>query len=151
MTFAGAALVFRPRRTTNAELEQAIDSLNANSSPNAKYPNSAIGAFNFNDMTDMQGIMFAAMHTHQPCIMMASTGAVKYMGIHFVREMFQAARMTSDIPVYLMLDHSDSVETCSLCIDNGFSLVMYGDELRRGERAQYARGRTHSPRAGSAR
>jgi fructose-bisphosphate aldolase class II len=100
-------------------LKQAVDSLNT------KYPNSAIGAFNFNDMTDMQGVMFAAMHTHQPCIMMASTGAVKYMGIHFVREMFQAARMTSDIPLYLMLDHSESVETCSLCIDNGFSLVMY--------------------------
>jgi fructose-bisphosphate aldolase, class II len=100
-------------------LKQAIDSLNA------KYPGGAIGAFNFNDMTDMQGIMFAAMNTRQPCIMMASAGAVKYMGIHFVREMYQAARMTSSVPLYLMLDHSESVQTCAECIDNGFSLVMY--------------------------
>jgi fructose-bisphosphate aldolase, class II len=100
-------------------LKQIIDSLSAH------HPNSAIGAFNFNDMTDLQGVLLAAMRTRQPCIMMASTGAVKYMGIHFVREMFKAARLTSDVPVYLMLDHSDSVETCALCIENGFSLVMY--------------------------
>jgi fructose-bisphosphate aldolase, class II len=100
-------------------LKQAVDALNA------KYPDSAIGAFNFNDMTDMQGVMNAALRTRQPCIMMASAGAVKYMGIHFVREMYQAARMTSAVPLYLMLDHSESVETCALCVDNGFSLVMY--------------------------
>lgn len=100
-------------------LRQAIDSLNT------KYPHAAIGAFNINDMTDLQGVMRAAMQTHQPCIMMASAGAVKYMGIHFVREMFQAATMTSPVPLYLMLDHSESVETCSECIDNGFSLVMF--------------------------
>jgi len=100
-------------------LKQAVDTLNG------KHPDSAIGAFNFNDMTDMQGVMNAALHTRQPCIMMASSGAVKYMGIHFVREMYQAARMSTDVPLYLMLDHSESVETCALCIDNGFSLVMY--------------------------
>ena len=100
-------------------LKQAVDALND------KYPDSAIGAFNFNDMTDMQGVMFAAQRTRQPCIMMASAGAVSYMGIHFVREMYQAARMTSAVPLYLMLDHSESVETCAQCIDNGFSLVMY--------------------------
>jgi fructose-bisphosphate aldolase class II len=76
-------------------------------------------------MTDMQGVMRAAMHTHQPCIMMASAGAVSYMGIHFVREMHRAANMTSTVPLFLMLDHSDSVETCAECIDNGFSLVMF--------------------------
>ena len=100
-------------------LKQAVDALND------KYPDSAIGAFNFNDMTDMQGVMYAAQHTRQPCIMMASAGAVGYMGIHFVREMYQAARMTSAVPLYLMLDHAESVETCAQCIDNGFSLVMY--------------------------
>lgn len=100
-------------------LKQAVDALNT------KYPHSAIGAFNINDMTDMHGVMRAAMHTRQPCIMMASAGAVSYMGIHFVREMFQAACMTSGVPLYLMLDHSDNVETCAECIDNGFSLVMY--------------------------
>ena len=100
-------------------LKQTIDTLNG------KHPGSAIGAFNFNDMTDLQGVMFASMKTPQPCILMASAGAVTYLGIHFVREMCQAARMTSEVPLYLMLDHSESVETCATCIDNGFSLVMF--------------------------
>ena len=100
-------------------LRQAIDQLNS------KFPHSAIGAFNINDMTDLHGVMRAAMETHRPCIMMASAGAVSYMGIHFVREMFQAATMTSSVPLYLMLDHSDSVEGCAECIDNGFSMVMF--------------------------
>lgn len=100
-------------------LKQAIDALNA------KHPRSAIGAFNIHDMTDMHGVMQAAMRTREPCIMMASTSAVKYFGIHFVREMFQAAVMTTDVPLFLMLDHSTSVETCAQCIDNGFSMVMF--------------------------
>jgi fructose-bisphosphate aldolase, class II len=100
-------------------LRQAIDQLNN------KFPHAAIGAFAINDMTDMQGVMRAAMQTHRPCIMMASAGVVSSMGIHFVREMFQAATMTSTVPLYLMLDHGESVETCSECIDNGFSLVMF--------------------------
>jgi fructose-bisphosphate aldolase class II len=100
-------------------LKQAVDAIND------KHPASAIGAFNFNDMTDMQGVMYAAVKTRKPCIAMASGSSVKYMGIHFVREMYRAATMTSDVPLYLMLDHSESVETCAQCIDNGFSLVMF--------------------------
>lgn len=100
-------------------LKQAIDALNG------KHPTSAIGAFNINDMTDMHGVMQAAMKAREPCIMMASTSSVKYFGIHFVREMYRAATMTSDVPLYLMLDHATTIETCSQCIDNGFSLVMF--------------------------
>jgi fructose-bisphosphate aldolase class II len=91
----------------------------------ARKPASAIGAFNINDMTDMHGVMNAAIATGQPCIMMASTSAVRYFGIHFVREMYRAATLTSPVPLYLMLDHAEKIDACLLCIDNGFSLVMY--------------------------
>jgi len=123
-------------------LRQAIDQVNS------KHPHAAIGAFNINDMTDLHGVMRAAMHTHQPCIMMASAGAVSYMGIHFVREMFQAATMTSPVPLYLMLDHSDSVETCAQCIDNGFSLVMFdGSALPFDENVRRTREVVHQAHA----
>jgi fructose-bisphosphate aldolase, class II len=92
---------------------------------NVGHPTSAIGAFNFNDMTDMQGIMMAAQRTRQPCIMMASMGAVKYMGLPFATRMWEAARETTDVPLYLMLDHSESVDDCGRCIDAGFSVVMF--------------------------
>jgi fructose-bisphosphate aldolase, class II len=39
--------------------------------------------------------------------------------------MYSAATMTCAVPLYLMLDHSETVETCRMCIDNGFSMVMY--------------------------
>ncbi len=92
---------------------------------NERHPSSAIGAFNVNDMTDMHGVMNAATATGRPLIMMASSSSVKHFGIHFIREMYRAALMTSGVPLYLMLDHSESIETCRLCVDNGFSLVMY--------------------------
>ena len=100
-------------------LKQVIDSLNG------KHASSAIGAFNINDMTDMHGVMNAARSTRQPCIMMTSTSSVSYFGMHFVREMYRAAQLSCDVPLYLMLDHSEHVETCAECIDNGFSLVMF--------------------------
>ena len=92
---------------------------------NARRPASAIGAFNINDMTDMHGVMNAAIRTGMPCIMMASSSAVTYFGIHFVREMYKAATLTSEVPLYLMLDHAEKIDACILCIDNGFSMVMY--------------------------
>jgi fructose-bisphosphate aldolase, class II len=92
---------------------------------NARHPGGAIGAFNINDMTDMHGVLAAAEQTGRPLIMMASASSVKFFGIHFIREMYKAATMSTAVPVYLMLDHSESVDTCRLCIDNGFSLVMF--------------------------
>jgi len=92
---------------------------------NARQPASAIGAFNINDMTDMHGVMNAAIRTGKPCIMMASSSAVTYFGIHFVREMYKAATLTSEVPLYLMLDHAEKIDACILCIENGFSMVMY--------------------------
>jgi fructose-bisphosphate aldolase class II len=100
-------------------LKTAIDALNV------RHPGCAIGAFNVNDMTDMHGVMNAAAKTGRPLIMMASSSSVKFFGMHFIREMYRAATMTTSVPIYLMLDHSESVETCRLCIGNGFSLVMY--------------------------
>ncbi len=107
---------------------------------NTREPPGAIGAFNVNDMTDMHGVMRAAMATGRPCIMMASSSAVSYFGIHFVREMYRAAVMTSPVPLYLMLDHAEKLDTCMTCIDNGFSMVMYdGSALRFEENVRNTR------------
>jgi fructose-bisphosphate aldolase, class II len=101
------------------KLKQTLDALNE------RFPESALGAFNVDDMIGMQAVMQAAMKTRQPCIMMITPSSLPFLGMHFAREMFQAARMTSDVPLYLMLDHSSSIETCGQAIDNGFSLVMF--------------------------
>ena len=126
-------------------LKTVVDALNA------RFPASAIGAFNINDMTDMHGVMNAAIATGKPLIMMASASSVKYFGIHFVREMYRAATMTSAVPLYLMLDHSETVETCRMCIDNGFSLVMYdGSALPFDENVRMTREVVKAAHAGGA-
>jgi len=77
----------------------------------------AIGAFNVNNMELIQGIVDAAAEENSPVILQASSSAIKYARIGYLRKMV-------DIPVALHLDHGPDFETCKMCIDNGFSSVM---------------------------
>ena len=89
----------------------------------------AIGAFNFNNMEQMQAIVQACVETKNPVILQVSRGARDYANINLLRNMARgvveyAHELGCDIPIVLHLDHGDSFETCKDCIDNGFSSVM---------------------------
>lgn len=84
----------------------------------------AIGAFNVNNMELIQGIVDAAAEENSPVILQASSSAIKYARIGYLRKMVEAALDEHDIPVALHLDHGPDFETCKMCIDNGFSSVM---------------------------
>ena len=89
----------------------------------------AIGAFNFNNMEQMQAIVQACVETKSPVILQVSRGARDYANINILRNMARgvveyAHELGCDIPIVLHLDHGDSFETCKDCIDNGFSSVM---------------------------
>ncbi len=84
----------------------------------------AIGAFNVNNMEIIQGIVDAANEEKSPVILQASSSAIKYARIGYLRKMIEAALEEYDIPIALHLDHGPDFETCKMCIDNGFSLVM---------------------------
>ena len=84
----------------------------------------AIGAFNVNNMEIIQGIVDAAAAQNSPVILQASSSAIKYARIGYLRKMVEAALDEYDIPVALHLDHGPDFETCKMCIDNGFSSVM---------------------------
>ena len=89
----------------------------------------AIGAFNFNNMEQMQAIVQACVETKSPVILQVSRGARDYANINLLRNMARgvveyAHELGCDIPIVLHLDHGDSFETCKDCIDNGFSSVM---------------------------
>ena len=84
----------------------------------------AIGAFNVNNMEIIQGIVDAAAIQNSPVILQASSSAIKYARIGYLKKMVEAALDEHDIPVALHLDHGPDFETCKLCIDNGFSSVM---------------------------
>ena len=84
----------------------------------------AIGAFNVNNMELIQGIVDAAAAENSPVILQASSSAIKYARIGYLRKMVEAALDEYDIPIALHLDHGPDFETCKMCIDNGFSSVM---------------------------
>ena len=71
-----------------------------------------VGAFNVNNMEQIQAIMQAAHETQSPVIIQASRGALKYSKMIYLRNLIQAAvEENPDIPVAMHLDHGNSVET----------------------------------------
>ena len=85
----------------------------------------AVGAFNINNMEFVQGIMDAAAEENSPVILQTSSSAIKYARIPYLRKMIEAGLEEHDIPVALHLDHGPDFETCKLCVDNGFTSVMF--------------------------
>ena len=86
----------------------------------------AIGAFNVNNMEIIQAIVDSAAKEKSPVILQASSSAIKYARIGYLMKMVEAAvEEHSDIPIAIHLDHGPDFETCKMCIDNGFTSVMF--------------------------
>jgi fructose-bisphosphate aldolase class II len=88
-----------------------------------------IGAFNVNNMEQLQGIVGAAEEVQAPVIVQCSRGALSYAGANYVRHLIMAAAEESTIPIVLHLDHGDKPETCFMAIDLGFTSVMMDGSL----------------------
>ena len=86
----------------------------------------AIGAFNVNNMEIIQGIMDGAAENKSPVILQASSSAIKYARIGYLKKMVEAAvEEHPEVPVALHLDHGPDFETCKMCVDAGFTSVMF--------------------------
>ncbi|HYG97542.1 MAG TPA: class II fructose-bisphosphate aldolase [Terriglobales bacterium] len=89
-----------------------------------------VGAFNVNNMEQIQAIMEAARETKSPVIVQASRGARAYSQDKFLYHlMLAAAELYPEIPTVLHLDHGNSIETCKSAIDLGFTSVMMDGSL----------------------
>lgn len=98
-------------------LKQALEEARKN-----KY---ALGAFNVNNMEQIQAIMAAAKKTKSPVIIQASRGALKYTEMVYLKHMIAAAvEANPEIPIVLHLDHGDTIETVKQAIALGFTSVM---------------------------
>ena len=84
----------------------------------------AVGGFNFNGYEDAQGIINGAVAKNSPVILMASMGAVKYIGLHQVAGMVKGMAESVDIPVCLHLDHATDYDLIKEAIKCGFTSVM---------------------------
>src|SRR3954449_4327795 len=89
-----------------------------------------VGAFNVNNMEQIQAIMEAARETSSPVIIQASRGARSYTNDRFLwRLMLAAVELYPEIPVALHLDHGNEPATCISAIDLGFTSVMMDGSL----------------------
>lgn len=82
----------------------------------------ALGAFNFNNMETLQGIVDACKNTQSPAIISVSEGAFNYMGDYVIA---LADTAKKDFPfLFLHLDHGKSFDICKKAINLGFDSVM---------------------------
>lgn len=93
--------------------------------------NYGVGAFNVNNMEQIQAIMEAAKVTDSPVVVQASRGARSYSQDNFLRHlMLAAAELYPQIPLVMHLDHGNSADTCFSAIRNGFTSVMMDGSLK---------------------
>jgi len=89
-----------------------------------------VGAFNVNNMEQIQAIMEAARETKSPVIVQASRGARSYSNDRFLYHLMLAAtELYPEIPMVLHQDHGNSPETCFSAIELGFTSVMMDGSL----------------------
>ena len=90
-----------------------------------------VGAFNVNNMEQIQAIMKAAKETGSPVIIQASRGAMKYTNFVYLKHLMMAAvEDNPGLKISLHLDHGDKLETVKQAIDLGFTSVMIDGSLK---------------------
>ena len=85
----------------------------------------AVGAFNANNMEQIQGIVEAAQEERSPVILQVSQGAIRYAGLEFAAAMVRTAASLVDVPVVLHLDHGYDFEQNVQCLRAGFTSLMF--------------------------
>jgi len=89
----------------------------------------AVGAFNANNLEQIQGIIEAAEEEKAPVILQASQGAIKYAGLDMIATMVISAAKNSRIPISLHLDHGTDFKQNVQCFRAGFTSLMFDGSL----------------------
>jgi fructose-bisphosphate aldolase class II len=89
----------------------------------------AVGAFNANNLEQIQGIIEAAEEEKAPVILQASQGAIKYVGIEMISAMVISAARNSKVPISLHLDHGTDFKQNVQCFRAGFTSLMFDGSL----------------------
>jgi len=85
----------------------------------------AVGAFNANNMEQVQAIVEVAQEEHAPVILQVSQGAIRYCGLAMAAGMVKIAASLVDVPVVLHLDHGTDFEQNVRCLREGFTSLMF--------------------------
>jgi fructose-bisphosphate aldolase, class II len=100
----------------------------------------AIGAFNANNMEQVQAIIETAQEERAPVILQVSQGAIRYAGLAYAAGLVKIAASTVDVPVVLHLDHGTDFEQNVRCLHAGFTSLMFdGSKLSLDENIRITR------------
>jgi len=84
-----------------------------------------VGAYNVNNMEQIQAIMQAARETQSPLILQASKGALEYTSMVYIKHLMLAAvEENPDLPMSMHLDHGPNFDVCKAALGLGFTSVM---------------------------
>lgn len=90
----------------------------------AKQRQYAIPAFNIHNLEILKAVMETSEKLQSPVLLAATPGTVKYMGADFIVELVKVAQKSYKVPVFLHLDHHESVEDICALIEKGAESVM---------------------------
>ena len=76
-------------------------------------------------MEIVQGVLRGAAALNSAVILQCSKSALKYAGPRCMHDMVAAIAEETGVDVALHLDHGPDLETVKLCVENGFTSVMF--------------------------
>ncbi len=84
----------------------------------------AIGAFNITDLTQMEGVIDAAVELKSPVIIQTSVKPAKFLGADVLVAIYRTIAASAPVPICLHLDHCTEVSYCKKCAEAGYTNVM---------------------------
>jgi fructose-bisphosphate aldolase, class II len=84
----------------------------------------AVGAFNINNLEQLQAIIEACQEENAPGILQISKGARSYANIKYLKALIDAAVKQTNLPIVIHCDHGDTFELCRDCVADGYTSVM---------------------------
>jgi len=84
----------------------------------------AVGAFNIHNLESVLAVAEAAVEEKSPVIIAITPSAIKYGGLAYLSKIARTAAESAPVPMSLHLDHGDSYEIASKCVEAGFTSVM---------------------------
>ncbi len=84
----------------------------------------AIGAFNVTDLSQMEGVIDAAVELKSPVIIQTSVKPAKFLGAHVLVAIYRAIASSVPVPICLHLDHCTEVAYCKKCAEAGYTNIM---------------------------
>jgi ketose-bisphosphate aldolase len=84
-----------------------------------------VAAFNTVDDITMHGVIRAAEEARSPLIVQISVKTVKFWGAEVVHDMFKDMAGRAKVPVALHLDHCPDPDVARMCMNVGWSSVLF--------------------------